>query len=88
VRGRTLLGATALLISCLGAAGVVAGQTGGVGTTSLAARTAAVAKTVEVSQQFILVLGTGLVLGLGLGMILGSVSVYKYWERALSSEHQ
>jgi hypothetical protein len=77
-----------MVVGCLVVAGVAAGQPASVSPASLASRTAAVANAVQLSQQFPVLLGTGVALGLGLGVILGSVSMYKYWERRFSSEYQ
>jgi hypothetical protein len=47
-------------------------------------RTTAVAQTLDMSQQLVIPVGTGLVIGLGLGLIGGSGFVYKYWDSKLS----
>jgi hypothetical protein len=47
-------------------------------------RTVDVATTVELSQQPFLHAGTGVLLGLGLGIVLGSVSMFAYWNTKLS----
>jgi hypothetical protein len=73
--------------STLAALTLLARAGSGQATSEIAAvrtQTAAVARTVELSQQPFLHAGTGVVLGLGLGIVLGSVSMFAYWNNKLS----
>lgn len=73
--------------STLVALALLVGVGSGQATSEIAAaqtRTAAVATTVQLSQQPFLHAGTGVLLGLGLGIVLGSVSMFAYWNTKLS----
>lgn len=76
-----------LIGTTLAAVTLFVGSGSGQATNEVAAvqtRTAAVATTVQVSQQPFLHAGTGVLLGLGLGIVLGSVSMFAYWNNKLS----
>jgi len=73
--------------STLVALALLVGSTSGQAASEIAAaqrRTADVATTVQLSQQPFLHAGTGVLLGLGLGIVLGSVSMFAYWNTKLS----
>lgn len=76
-----------LVGSALAAVTLFVGSGSGQATSEIAAaqtRTAAVATTVQLSQQPFLHAGTGVLFGLGLGIVLGSVSMFAYWNNKLS----
>ncbi|MHC3378865.1 MULTISPECIES: hypothetical protein [Haloarcula] len=73
--------------STLVALALLVGSSSGQAASEIAAaqrRTADVATTVQLSQQPFLHAGTGVLLGLGLGIVLGSVSMFAYWNTKLS----
>jgi hypothetical protein len=73
--------------SMLVALALLVGSGSGQATSDIAmaqTRTAVVATTVQLSQQPLLHAGTGVLLGLGFGIVLGSVSMFAYWNTKLS----